>query len=261
MIYLKPVFMFVYLFADDTNLCGLDCSRTDVQTDLENVARWLNANKLELNFSKTFQISTKASASSLRFNFASSLINIDHECKYLGLKINSKLSYHAHISSVTERRGRQCGVISKLRQFSRHQLIEYYRNVVYPIIQYNFLVYGCCSFSSLYPIYQLQKKKIKVIYFRKRHDDSEGLFRANKILTVFELHIYELLRFVLKSLNHMHSEDYLNTIFQFESCTHSTRRADLMLLIVPLCKTKMNRNSICHRASKLFNVENTISHT
>ena len=155
------------------------------------------------------------------------------------------------IGSVTERLGRKCGVISKLRHFvPRYQLIEYYRNVVCPIIQYGVLVYGCCSFSSLSPIYQLQKKIIKVIYFRKRHNDSEDLFTANKILTVLELHIYKL----LKSLNHMHSEDYLNTIFQFESCTHSTRRADFMLLKVPLCKTKMKRNSICHRASKLFNM-------
>ena len=128
--------------------------------------------------------------------------------------IDSKLSYHAHISSVTERLGRQCGVMSKLRHFvPRYQLIGYYRNVVCPIIQYGVLVYGCCSFSSLSPIYQLQKKIIKVIYFRKRHDDSKDLFTANKILTVFELHINELLKFVLKSLNHMHSEDYLNTIF------------------------------------------------
>ena len=149
----------MYLFADDKNVCGLDCSRSDVQTDLDNVARWLNANKLKLNLSKTFQISTKASASSLRFDIVSSLIN---ECKYPGLKIDSKLSYHAHISSVTERPGRQCGVISKLRHFvPRYQLIEYYRNVVCAISQYGVLVYGCCSFSSLSPIYQLQKKTIK----------------------------------------------------------------------------------------------------
>ena len=91
------------------------------------------------------------------------------------------------------------------------------------------------------------------MYITKFHDDSEDLYTANKMLTVFELHIYELLEFVLKSLNHMHSEDYINTVFQF-SCTDSTRRADFMLLKVPLCKTKMKRNSICHRASKLFNM-------
>ena len=245
----------MYLFAGDTNLCGLECSRSDIQTELDNVARCLIANKLKLNLSKTFQISTKASASSLIFNIASSLINIDHECKYLGLIIDSKLYYHAHISFVTERLGRQCRVISKLRHFfPRYQLIEYYRNVVCRIIQYGVLVYGCCSFSSLSPIHQLQKKIIKVIYFRKRHDDSEDLFTANKILTVFELHIYELLKFVLKSLNHMHSEDYLNTIFQFESCTHSTTRADFMLLKVPLCQTKIKQNLISHRDSKLINM-------
>ena len=94
-----------------------------------------------------------------------------------------------------------------------------------PIIQYGVLDYGCCSFSSFSPIYHFQKRIIKVIDIRKRHDDSEDLFTANKILTLFELHIYELLKFILKSLNHMHSEDYLNITFQFESCTHSTRRA------------------------------------
>ena len=52
----------MYLFADDKNLCGLDYSRSDFQTDLDNVARWLNANKLKLKLSKTFQISTKAIA-------------------------------------------------------------------------------------------------------------------------------------------------------------------------------------------------------
>ena len=45
----------VHLFADDTNLCSLGCSRIAIQDDLDSVAAWLNANKLKLNMLKTVQ--------------------------------------------------------------------------------------------------------------------------------------------------------------------------------------------------------------
>ena len=36
----------IVLFADDTNLSRLGCSRIAIRDDLDNVAAWLNANKL-----------------------------------------------------------------------------------------------------------------------------------------------------------------------------------------------------------------------
>ena len=69
------------------------------------------------------------------------------------------------------------------------------------MIQYGILVYGCRSYSSLIPIFRLQKKILKIIHFRKKRDSCNDLFTNNTILSVYKLQLYELLKFVLKSLN------------------------------------------------------------
>ena len=126
--------------------------------------------------------------------------------------------------------------------------INCYRNWKYGI-----LVYGCCSYSSLLPIYKLQKKILKFIYFRKLSDSSRDIFISNKLLTVFEFHIYELLKFVLKSLKRMHSETYLNELFEYEHSTRNTRRSTKNYLKVPSFKTQFERYSISYRCARLFN--------
>ena len=134
----------------------------------------------------------------------------------------------------------------------RHLLMQYYKSNVQPIIQYGILVYGCCSFSSLKPILTLQKKILKFIYFRKKDDHSEDIFLENSILTVYELHIYELIKFVLKSIHKLHAEDFLNNLFQFEK-NKKTRRGNMELLIEPLCKRKIQMFSVYFRGAKLYN--------
>ena len=137
--------------------------------------------------------------------------------------------------------------------YPRKQLIDYYRSNINPIIQYGILVYGGCSYQSLLPIYILQKKILKFIYFRKRSDSSRDIFISNKLLTVFEFHIYELLKFVLKSLKKMHSETYLNDLFVYEHSTRNTRRSTKNYLKIPSFKTQFERCSISYRCAKLFN--------
>ena len=65
------IILLSFLFADDTNLSRLGCSRIAIRDDLDNVAAWLNANKLKLNELKTVQLNLKTSASSERFHIAS----------------------------------------------------------------------------------------------------------------------------------------------------------------------------------------------
>ena len=44
--------LFSVLFADDTNMFGTD-NDLEVNTELEKIVKWLNANKLSLNIDKT----------------------------------------------------------------------------------------------------------------------------------------------------------------------------------------------------------------
>ena len=104
-------------------------------------------------------IRNKNSASKSVFKFDDVFIKVCDLCKYLGIYVDSKLSFQSHIEYIKKRLSKQCGIICKLRHYvPRKQLIDYYRSNVNPIIQYGILVYGCCSYSSLLPIYILQKK-------------------------------------------------------------------------------------------------------
>ena len=69
---------------------------------------------------------------------------------------------------------------------------------------------------------------------------------------MFELHIYELLKFVVKSINNFHSDEFLNSIVTFHNLS-STRSSCLNLLIVPSFKTKIQRPSIQYRSTILYN--------
>ena len=194
----------VILFADDTNLTAINKDDNSVQEDLQSISNWLIAYKLILNMDKTVQmnIRNKNSASKSVFKFDDVSIEVRNLCKYLGIYVDSKLSFQSHIEYIKKRLSKPCAIICKLRQYvPRKQPIDYYRSNLNPIIQYGILVYGCCSYSSVLLIYILQKKILKFIYFRKRSDSSRDIFISNKLLTVFEFHVYELLQFVLKSLS------------------------------------------------------------
>ena len=159
----------IILFADDTNITAIGCTPEAIEKDLKSIQNWLQSNKLSLNIEKTIQMNVKPSASKLRFKLNGIPIDVKPMCKYLGICVDSKLSFVSHIEYVKKRLGKQCGIISKLRHYvPRHLLMQYYKTNVQPIIQYGILVYGCCSFSSLKPILTLQKKNIEVHIFSQK---------------------------------------------------------------------------------------------
>ena len=70
---------------------------------------------------------------------------------------------------------------------------------------------------------------------------------------MYKLHLYELLKFVLRSLWGLHSESYLNEMFVFEK-PNITRRSNTGFFQVPSYRKKIERNSVKCRAIKLFNL-------
>ena len=65
------------------------------------------------------------------------------------------------------------------------------------------------------PIFKQQKKILTLIYFWKFSDITSDFLMKHTILNVYQLHIYELFEFVLKSLSKLYQEPQLNDIFFF----------------------------------------------
>ena len=83
---------------------------------------------------------------------------------------------------------------------SKNVLLRYYNTYVNPSILYGLLIYGCTSKRKLEPIHIMQKKILRIIYGKKRDYPSRELFVESKVLSVYELYCFELIKFSLKAL-------------------------------------------------------------
>ena len=160
-----------------------------------------------------------------------------------------------HIESVLERLGRQCGIVSKLRHYvPRNVMFRYYSSNIKPIIQYGLLVYGCVSYRTLEPILKMKKKILRLVLFLKYRQSVSKYFDILYILTVHQLYVYELIKFVLRSFNKLHTVDYLNSLYESNVTTHSTRRCRKSFLKIPKCRKIPEKNSLKYRRTELLNV-------
>ena len=72
----------------------------------------------QLTILKTiFSFDKSRSASNLSIILNNIVCNPGIVCKYFGVLIDTKLSFHNHIQKVKTKIGRHCGVISKMRRF------------------------------------------------------------------------------------------------------------------------------------------------
>ena len=94
----------VFLFADDTNITSRSSSIEIFQNDLTNVANWLCANKLTINTDKTTVISfnKNRSASNIDIKLLETVYKPEPSCKYLGVVLDSKLSFFHHIQKLKQ---------------------------------------------------------------------------------------------------------------------------------------------------------------
>ena len=103
-----------------------------------------------------------------------------------------------------------------------------------------------CFFAYL----SFTEKNVKFIYFKKRTDSCEEILRKHSILTVYELHVYELIKFSLKAISGL---QFCNDLLVPYTIERETRESAIKLLKQPLCKRKIERCSIKFRAIKLYN--------
>ena len=91
--------------------------------------------------------------------------NVALECKefikYLGILIDSHLTWKHHIDHIAIKISRTIGLISKLRHFvPKHTLINIYRSLVAPYLTYGLIVWGQACKSYLDKLLKLQKRAV-----------------------------------------------------------------------------------------------------
>ena len=146
-----------YLFANDTTLWYADTNLKSIEKtvrgELLKVPDWLNANKLMLNAKKSNYVIFRPYQRKLNYS-----VNIEmiHNCtqsptklqcedhfKYLGVLLDSNLSWKFQINSVAFKISRTVGVVARLRHFApRTTLLNISQSLILPYLTYGLAAWG-----------------------------------------------------------------------------------------------------------------------
>ena len=113
------------MFADDTNIYYESTSLNElartVNKELEKFYLWLNVNRLSLNIDKTnfiiFHPYNKPVKQHVTIKINKKAINEKETIKYLGVLVDSSLSWKHQISNLNKKISRSIGIVYKLRPF------------------------------------------------------------------------------------------------------------------------------------------------
>ena len=145
----------------------------------------------------------------LRLNNAT--LEKSNEVKYLGILLDNKFDFKKHINSVAAKLTKYTGLFYKLRFIlSIKQLVLVYKSFVQPVIQYGVLTYGTASKTSLKFIEVKIKQILRIIFRKQSHQSTANEREKYGIFLVKELHIYELLIFLTKTIRREHKNEVFN---------------------------------------------------
>jgi hypothetical protein len=128
---------------------------------------------------------------------SNSIITNINSTKFLGLIIDSTLSWKDHITGLISKLNKACYAIRATKPFMSLEVMKMiYYSYVHSVISYGIIFWGNSHFSD--SIFKIQKRIIRVITNTGRCDSCRELYKKLQILPLPSHYIFSLLVFVNK---------------------------------------------------------------
>jgi len=193
------------LFADDTSIIITNPSPSKYKEDINNIIVKINdcfrGNSLSLNFDKTYSLQFRPKSSyeiNLKISCDNKLIKEIRNTKFLGLDIDSSMSWKTHIDQMIIKLSRTCYAVRYIKYFIfQDTLRTNYFSYFHSILSYGIIFCGNSVYSS--NIFKVQKRIIRITMNVKNRDSCHQLYKNLKILPLKSQYIFSLLLFVAKN--------------------------------------------------------------
>ena len=109
--------------------------------------------------------------------------------KYLGILIDSTLSWINHIDNISTKVSKSVGLLYKIRNFVDIKIIKtLYHSLVYPHLIYAIEVWGSANETHLNKILILQKKIVRLISFSDKRQPNYSFLPSDPLFFKLEIH-------------------------------------------------------------------------
>ena len=173
------------MYADDTHLTYADKDVNIIQSclneDLLNISKWLIANKLTLNMSKTdfLLIGSRQKLNTITDSPVLSIngtpVNQVSTSKSPGILIDANLS---HIEKLAKKIASGIAAIKRVRQFVPPATLHLiYKALIQPHFDYCNVVWGSCGIKLADKLQKLQNRAARALTFSSYDADASQLFQ------------------------------------------------------------------------------------
>jgi hypothetical protein len=237
------------LFADDTMLflqnSSLKSLTKRINLDLKCLCNWLNANMISLNASKTelliFHHQRRQIDYDIKIKIGGKRLFPSSSVKYLGVYIDSRLTWQTHIDFVCKKLTRANGALCKLRHFvNRETLLTLYFSLFHSHLSYSTEVWAQRNNLHTRRIQTLQKQALRTLTFSEFNAHTPPLFVQCKLLSFFD-HVKFLNIIFLHNLLSGHLPSAMSDTFDINDLkkrsAHHPSRAKAGMLRLPKVST------------------------
>ena len=237
------------LFTDDTSIIISNTHPEEFKCTVSSVfietSNWLQSNFLSLNCDKTLflQFLTKnQNEIEMQIITSNTVITNTNSTKFLGVIIDSTLSWKDHITRLTSKLNKACYAIRAVKPFMSLEILKMiYYSYFHSLLSYGIILWGNSHFSD--SIFKIQKRIIRVITNTGRRDSCQELYKKLRILTLPSQYIFSLLVFVNKN----------RSCFLSNSEIHDVNTRYKHNLYLPSTNLTLVQKGVLFSGSKMYN--------
>ena len=183
--------------------------------------------------------------------------NLEHKeyIKYLGVLIDSKLSWKSYIQEISKKSSRSVGILAKMRHYANiNVLTKLHYTIIYPFQIYGLLAWGSTYPTTLKSIVILQKKAVRIITSSKHDAHTSVLFHQLSILKLSDLVSMHTALFMFDFYNNTIPSSFSNFFTSIRKVhNYNTRLSSSSAYYTPAIRTNYGKFSLRYQGPLTWN--------
>ena len=226
-------------------------------TELDKVFVWLASNKLTLNVkkSKFMLVTNKLNIPDFCVKINDSPLEICKSYKYLGVVIDDKLKWDAHIKYISTKISKACGALARLRNCTDIEILKnVYHALIHSYLRYWILIWGNSSKTMRNPLQTQLNKAVRIIVSAPFGNiDLQPAYDYLGILDVSKLYMLETAKYHFKFVNDL-LPTQIGNYFTTQSVTHTHGLRSRSSNKPPrfVSKSRIGERSIQYKGSQIW---------
>jgi len=252
----------IRLFAHDALIYTMGHSSQEISDNLNEqmlkVERWLDANRLVVNISKTKLMlirgtRRKVVESDVVVKLKGEILEIVNEIKYLGIIIDKNLNFMTHVDYISRKAGTKLGVLRRVGEnLLRGMRCRIYKTMVVPLFEYCASILVGLNETNVKRLQRLQNQGMRIILRRDRKEKIMNMLETLKFMSVKERIEYKVCLLIYKIGKKM-CPKYLSRdveIVQTRSNRDTRKGKDLC---IARCRTREEQKMLLHDGFRMYN--------